>query len=224
MPTSSSSSSAPDDTSTETSKAGDGNSSETKDNHAGAIAGGVVGGVAGLALLALVAFLLLRKRRRGPLEGFDNVSGQKTATPYGVEGSLSPNRMGRPDSFTGMPIGKYLLSFNDSSSCSLLFLPGYSSKNVEAIRMYDRMQDTERALSDLETRQSLTERSGASATSPMATSPAEIIGLSEQIRSLRQETEHLRRQQHDILQAVTDAPPPMYVVGGHSESDHDHAC
>jgi predicted nucleic acid-binding Zn-ribbon protein len=88
--------------------------------------------------------------------------------------------------------------------------------------MFNRMQETERALSDLETQHNLTERSSVSATSPIATSPAEkeIIGLSEQIRSLRRETEQLRRQQHDIMQAVTDAPPPMYVEGS-SESDHD---
>jgi len=32
-------------------------------NHAGAIAGGVVGGVAGLALIALALFLLMRRRQ-----------------------------------------------------------------------------------------------------------------------------------------------------------------
>jgi len=36
----------------------------SSNNHAGAIAGGVVGGVAGLALIALALFFLMRRRQR----------------------------------------------------------------------------------------------------------------------------------------------------------------
>jgi sensor histidine kinase regulating citrate/malate metabolism len=70
---------------------------------------------------------------------------------------------------------------------------------------------------------SVAERSSASPISSIASPSAdtrEIVGLSEQINHLRQETEQLRQQQHDILQAVNEAPPPMYVEG---RSEHDNA-
>ncbi|KZV73403.1 hypothetical protein PENSPDRAFT_648938 [Peniophora sp. CONT] len=60
-------------------------STSSSKSHAGAIAGGVVGGVVGLALIGLLAFFLIRRRRRAGAS--DVATGEKRA--QGTPGAMS---------------------------------------------------------------------------------------------------------------------------------------
>jgi len=73
--------------------------SATKTTNVGAIAGSVVGGVVGLALLGILLFLLLRRRNRNtpfPSSAYDPMMASQNAASLG--GSLHPS----PTSVGGM--------------------------------------------------------------------------------------------------------------------------
>ncbi|KAK7045353.1 hypothetical protein VNI00_007602 [Paramarasmius palmivorus] len=180
---------------------------------AGAIAGGVIGGLAGLAIVIIGSLLWMRRKKSDQVQP----SREKESIParyFGRLGSMN-SILGRND--------RHSPANPDIESLGTLTL-GDHSQRTQLGHYYNNSQS-----STLPTRSSDSKRTNLPSSLPNPSSPTEILSsrytmsdiatslgaperTNSDVSALRGEVEHLRRNMEEIRTRTVYEPPPSYTA------------